>query len=488
MNSPVSYNLNNILTPESARVEIVTSKPAYENIKIIDQDKSTINRWFSQAINTYSFYEANLTLDRMSSLLTDPQNPHRYRKIVSMHPSLGQPVFLIGDRELGNRLLSLQRNRREDDKNGKQLISGGHLIDVFHKIMGSNILTCSAERNQQYRKVFKPVLLSPEKKYAVSLQDVTTQLIDNWMSRNESINLSKEIPKFAAAAVAKNILGYEGPMAEISQAITALAKRLRSEIFYIPSWLGVDITKAKDTIGNAFLNVKDKQNNLLASMKASNIEKKFSDEEIESTAEMMFFGGQDTSASLMIWALSQLGRISELQEILYHEWRKAEKGGTSMTDHLASEKTLLHAILQELLRLHPPTFVQPRQTEECYLNDQETRESIFIPQGSMLLIANYFINRDERYYPDPEKLNPTRFLFKEGQELPPNPNGFSVGPNMCLGQFFAKLEIKTFMLLLILKCRWTCLNKDFTQVTKSVLWMKDEIEIQLEPRKVKEGQ
>jgi cytochrome P450 len=483
---------------ENERVT-TTDSPLYsQNVKILNQIGgnagafSWISQFFSnmatKAVNSYAFYDTNLTLERMKSLVTDSQRPSGYRKIVPMH-FLGQTAFVITDRKIGNHILSLQRNCPDSgESENKGLINGGRLIHVFYKLMGPNILTTPPHRNHDFRQAFKPFLVdSPETKYAQALQKYADQAIDHWIGQGNPVNISEEIPKFATGAVAQNILGYEGRIDEVSDAINTLAHRIRSDFFHIPQWMSrINVTWAKRTLENAFLQVKDKKDYLIHGLtNNSTVKPSFSDEEIKSTGEMMLFGGRDTTASLAIWALSQLGRDPSIQKVLYKEWKEAEAKGISLTAHVASQETLLHAFLLECIRTNPPSFFQPREaTKDCYINDPESKESIFIPKNSMLLISNYFINRDKQNYPEPEKFNFYRFVSQKEANKPaaPPPNAFSVGPNMCLGQRFARLEVKTLVLSLIIRCQWTCVDPNIQQVAKSVMWTKEDVKIKLTPR------
>src|SRR5689334_1998342 len=132
-------------------IKIVSQSPYYKKMQDFNRQGSVRNI-FEQIVNSYSFLNQNRTLERLEVLLVNPQYPHQYLNIVAM-PTVGQDVYLIGNRKMGNQLLAMQRNKTEE---GKELLNGGRLIDVFRKIMGLNILTSSDQRNKDYRHVFKP--------------------------------------------------------------------------------------------------------------------------------------------------------------------------------------------------------------------------------------------------------------------------------------------------------------------------------------------
>lgn len=67
-----------------------------------------------------------------------------------------------------------------------------------------------------------------------------------------------------------------------------------------------------------------------------------------------------------------------------------------------------------------------------------------IPAGCTLTVNLYEIQRDIRYFKNPEKFDPDRFLADNYIGVDPFAYApFSAGPRSCIGQRFALLMIKT---------------------------------------------
>jgi len=67
-----------------------------------------------------------------------------------------------------------------------------------------------------------------------------------------------------------------------------------------------------------------------------------------------------------------------------------------------------------------------------------------VKAGTLIWIPFYGLPHDPKYFPEPEKFRPERFL-DENRENECNVNAyypFGLGPRMCIGNRFALLETK----------------------------------------------
>ncbi|KAG5674605.1 hypothetical protein PVAND_004559 [Polypedilum vanderplanki] len=101
----------------------------------------------------------------------------------------------------------------------------------------------------------------------------------------------------------------------------------------------------------------------------------------------------------------------------------------------------MERVLKESLRIYPPVPYIARQLTENFEYEGET-----IPKGTTAEIFIYDIHRDPKYFPDPEKFDPDRFLPENSID---RSNfafiAFSAGMRNCIGQRFAMLELKIML-------------------------------------------
>src|SRR5690606_29685636 len=95
-------------------------------------------------------------------------------------------------------------------------------------------------------------------------------------------------------------------------------------------------------------------------------------------------------------------------------------------------------VVKEALRLYPPAWALPRETTE----DTEIG-GYPIRRGSLLLGVPFLIQRDSRYYDQPESFMPERFANNAERHLPQHVYlPFGGGPRYCVGSTFALLAMQ----------------------------------------------
>jgi len=101
-------------------------------------------------------------------------------------------------------------------------------------------------------------------------------------------------------------------------------------------------------------------------------------------------------------------------------------------------------VVEEALRLYPPVWLFTRKTlEDDRLGDY------FVPAGTDIFIAPYFLHRHPEFWQDVEQFKPERFTedavkARHKQAFIP----FSAGPRRCIGDFFATVEMQVHLAIL----------------------------------------
>jgi cytochrome P450 len=145
--------------------------------------------------------------------------------------------------------------------------------------------------------------------------------------------------------------------------------------------------------------------------------------------------GHETTANALAWMWYLLALNPHARERMLAEVDEVVGGRTPTVDDVA-RLPWTTACFQEAMRLYPPAWSIPRTAIADDVIDGHR-----IPKGSTVIIPVHGIHHDERFWPDPETYEPTRFLPGNGDGrhrsayLP-----FGGGRRICIGTSFALIE------------------------------------------------
>lgn len=112
----------------------------------------------------------------------------------------------------------------------------------------------------------------------------------------------------------------------------------------------------------------------------------------------------------------------------------------SLTTTFLCRLPYLDAVISETLRHHPPIVKTTRIAARDY-KVGNTGVSVFA--GQQVDIPIYAIHHDEKYYPNPMKFDPERFMpYNRHNLVPFTYMPFGGGPRSCIGIRFSLLETK----------------------------------------------
>lgn len=119
-------------------------------------------------------------------------------------------------------------------------------------------------------------------------------------------------------------------------------------------------------------------------------------------------GGVDTSAIVIVWAMSELIRNPRIMQKVQAEIRFNIHPKVGIDD--LSKFTYLKMIVKETLRLHPPApFLVPRESMHACQILGENREVYDIQAKTRVLINAWAIGRDPKSWENPNEFYPERF-------------------------------------------------------------------------------
>jgi cytochrome P450 len=157
----------------------------------------------------------------------------------------------------------------------------------------------------------------------------------------------------------------------------------------------------------------------------------------------MLLAGHETTALLLSFTLMLLGQNPEVGAQLAAELSTVDPG--QISPEVVAKLPYLDAVVRESLRLYPPAYSIGRESLE-----DVSLGGVQFPRGAQIWLFQWSVQRDPRFYREPTRYRPERWLSDETRGLPRFAYfPFGGGPRVCPGAHFSLVEAKVALLLLL---------------------------------------
>jgi cytochrome P450 len=176
---------------------------------------------------------------------------------------------------------------------------------------------------------------------------------------------------------------------------------------------------------------------LLVGLRESGLgdETALSDDRLRDQVVTMIFAGHDTTSTAIAFAFYALATTPEVRE-RFHAEVDALDGPPTVDD--LDDLAVTDRIVTETLRLYPPVYTIPRETATAV-----TVDGYRIPEGVPVWLVVEQVQRDPRFFDDPEVFRPSRWATDLREQIPDFAYApFGGGPRRCIGRQFARMETK----------------------------------------------
>ena len=187
-----------------------------------------------------------------------------------------------------------------------------------------------------------------------------------------------------------------------------------------------------------------------------------SDRQVRDEALTILLAGHETTANALTFCLWLVARHPDVQARMRAVVDEVcrDDAGTPRPPEAADYPRLayLQRVFAESMRLYPPAWVVARTATDSYT----MRTGEHIPKGAHLIVSPLVVHHDPRWWPDPERFDPERFLDEHKAARPKfSYMPFGGGARYCIGEGFAWTE-GVLMLAAVLQ-GWTLRLPDPTQ-------------------------
>jgi cytochrome P450 len=145
--------------------------------------------------------------------------------------------------------------------------------------------------------------------------------------------------------------------------------------------------------------------------------------------------GHETTAVSLSWTWYLLSQHPEVEQKLREELTQVLGGRAPRLEDLP-RLPYTDKVVKESMRLYPPAWSLARTvTKEVELGGYR------LPVGANVVMSQWILHRDPRFFEQPEQFNPDRWAAEAAQRLPRFAYfPFGGGPRLCIGASFAMME------------------------------------------------
>ncbi|SEL75092.1 cytochrome P450 [Haloferax larsenii] len=280
--------------------------------------------------------------------------------------------------------------------------------------------------------------------YAPVMRDQVERRLDEWPDEG-TVSAEGEMKNLTLDVIFATILGRELELdgdERMRTAADGLNGRFAPQSWVLPSWVP---TPSRRRFDKSEQILREEVRKLVETADRESLTARLADalgteypktvESMENQLVGMIFAGHETTALALTFALYALATNPEPYERAVEEVSRVVGDGPVSTEALEN-LPVLERIIKETLRLYPPVHTLPRETTRPFSVGDRT-----IPAETDIHLSIIRVQRDERWYDDPDEFRPERWE-KERDRLRYAYVPFGAGPRSCLGRAFALTEAK----------------------------------------------
>lgn len=331
-------------------------------------------------------------------------------------------------------------------------------------ILGDSIFTTDGEEWLKRRRMYQPALNNTAiKSYVEAVKESSDEMlaeIEAQTNVTKELNISKLMTNVTINVLGKTLFSttldlQKGFFDDIAVILEWIGERRLRHPFVVPvKWPTSSNKRFLAAVKNMdkviFGIIEKKQaesiasNDLLSKFMSHSEDgrQKLNAKELRDEVMTIFLAGHETSANVLNWTFYLLAQHKGIQSKVRAEIDRL--GNKELVYEDLHQLTYTTQVLNEVMRLYPPVWHFGRVN----VADDEIG-GFYIPAGTSVRISPFAIQRNRRFWKNPDQFDPDR--FEASQEILPFTHiPFGAGPRLCAGRNFAMMEM-IFIVVKLLK-------------------------------------
>jgi len=341
-------------------------------------------------------------------------------------------------------------------------------LERTKRLLGEGLLTSEDDFHLRQRRLMQPAFHRDRiAAYATTMVEYADRIRNGW-SEGASMDIAREMSRLTLLIVGKTLFDtdVESQARDVGEAMTGLMDTFWTVMLpfgealeYLPiPYLrrARHARKRLDAIVYGMIRerrqsgITDRGDLLSMLLLAQDDEDKgrgMTDTQIRDEAMTIFLAGHETTANALTWTWYLLSQSPDIERRLHAELDSA-LGGRLPTVADVDRLPYATRIVTESMRLYPPAWLVGRRAVNDY-----TIKGYYVPARSIVVMSEWVVHRDGRFFPHPERFDPDRWTREFKAALPRFAYfPFGGGPRQCIGEGFAWMEL--VLVLATLAQRW----------------------------------
>jgi cytochrome P450 len=365
----------------------------------------------------------------------------------------------------------------------------GKRLQTAKTILGEGLVTSEGDFHNRQRRLIQPIFHPKQiMMYGSIMTDYAARMRDRWKD-GSTVDISQEMMQLTLSIICKSVLNYDVELEaqQVSKALTTVrnySKRLQSPIGHVLDKIPIlpapkkaheakkeldslvyglisdrrqqaesnsnsESEKRYNDLLTRLLNAQDsnvsqvRPSNAASRSTSTSTDGKMSDTQVRDEVMTIFIAGHETTANALTWTFYLLSQHLDVEKKLLGEIdsvleNRIENNGQSriLSTEDIPKLQYTEMVLRESMRVYPPVWTMGRFVENEYSLGEYT-----IPAGSSMLMSQYVMHHDSRYYDNPEQFDPDRWTEEFKTQLPRfSYFPFGGGIRGCIGEPFAWME------------------------------------------------
>jgi len=337
-----------------------------------------------------------------------------------------------------------------------------YALTILKALLGEGLLTNEGASWLRQRRLMQPAFHRKQlNALSTVMTDATCAMLERWQSitqHGEILDVAQEMMRLTLRNVGLALLSRDlsDDIDLLGQAF-ATYRTLLMQYLYAPfPPLGVPTPRNRrlqatihvlDSVIEGIIRERREQNtdtgdllSMLLQARDEETGEGMVDRQVRDEVMTLLLAGHETTATALTWTWYLLSQHPEVEHRLHTELDEVLAGQPPAVEHLP-RLPYTRMVLEETLRLYPPTFSLSRKA----LVDDEIG-GYTLPAKSTILLCPYTTHRHPAFWENPEVFNPERFRPERAAGRPyfayfP----FGGGPRQCIGNNFALMEAQLIL-------------------------------------------